>query len=90
MRAHIGVVTWNRLELTRLCLSSLLQQTPPGYGLTVVDNGSSDGTQEYLQALASAHPHLARLQQQARASRKGLWAQPRPLAPWSYRQRHQR
>ena len=39
---------------------------------------------------ASAHPHLARLQQQARASRKGLWAQPRPLAPWSYRQRHQR
>ena len=58
MRAHIGVVTWNRLELTRLCLSSLLQQTPPGYGLTVVDNGSTDGTQEYLQALASEHPHM--------------------------------
>ena len=58
MRAHIGVVTWNRLELTRLCLSSLLQLTPPGYSLTVVDNGSTDGTQEYLQALASAHPHV--------------------------------
>ncbi|WP_349238326.1 thermonuclease family protein [Acidovorax sp. JG5] len=39
---------------------------------------------------ASEHPHLVRLQQQARASGKGLWAQPRPLAPWSYRQRYQR
>ena len=58
MRAHIGVVTWNRLELTRLCLSSLLQLTPPGYSLTVVDNGSTDGTQEYLLSLASAHPHV--------------------------------
>jgi len=39
---------------------------------------------------ASEHPHLVRLQQQARASGRGLWAQPRPQAPWSYRQRHQR
>ena len=58
MRAHIGVVCWNRLELTRLCLTSLLQKTPPGYGLTVVDNGSTDGTKEFLQSLASAHPHM--------------------------------
>ena len=58
MRAHIGVVCWNRLELTRLCLTSLLQRTPPGYGLTVVDNGSTDGTKEFLQSLASAHPHM--------------------------------
>ena len=58
MRAHIGVVCWNRLELTRLCLASLLQKTPPGYGLTVVDNGSTDGTQEFLRMLAAAHPHM--------------------------------
>ncbi len=58
MRAHIGVVTWNRLELTRLCLESLLTRTPPGYGLTVVDNGSDDGTREYLLQLADAHPHM--------------------------------
>ncbi len=58
MRAHIGVVTWNRLELTRLCLTSLLQKTQPGYGLTVVDNGSTDGTQEFLQALTATHPHV--------------------------------
>ncbi len=58
MRAHIGIVTWNRLELTRLCLTSLLAHTPPGYGLTVVDNGSTDGTPQYLTALAEAHPHM--------------------------------
>ena len=39
-------------------------------------------------AYADGHPHLAPLQQQARASRAGLWSQPRPLAPWDYRHRH--
>ncbi|MBQ9405364.1 MAG: glycosyltransferase [Desulfovibrio sp.] len=58
MRAHIGVLTWNRLALTRLCLESLLTKTPEGYGLTVVDNGSQDGTQAYLRELASAHPFM--------------------------------
>lgn len=58
MRAHIGVVTWNRLELTRLCLESLLEKTPPGYTLTVVDNGSTDGTPRLLQAMAARHPHM--------------------------------
>ncbi len=58
MRTHIGVVTWNRLALTRLCLESLLAKTPPGYGLTVVDNASNDGTREYLYTLAQSHPHM--------------------------------
>ena len=58
MRAHIGVVTWNRLDLTRRCLTSLLAQTPPGYSLTVTDNGSTDGTPRYLKELADAHPHM--------------------------------
>ena len=74
MRAHIGIVTWNRLELTRLCLTSLLAHTPPGYGLTVVDNGSTDGTPQYLTALAEAHPHmrlLTRLVQTVAISQTG-------------------
>ncbi|CAK7011641.1 MAG: hypothetical protein DESF_00457 [Desulfovibrio sp.] len=58
MRAHIGIVTWNRLDLTRLCLTSLLAQTPSGYTFTVVDNGSTDGTPRYLTELAEAHPHM--------------------------------
>lgn len=58
MHAHIGVVTWNRLALTRLCLESLLHKTSGDYSQTVVDNGSTDGTQAYLSALARVHPHM--------------------------------
>lgn len=38
---------------------------------------------------ARQYPQLVALQRQARASRKGLWAQPRPQAPWDYRQKYQ-
>ncbi|MBQ3059193.1 MAG: glycosyltransferase [Desulfovibrio sp.] len=55
---HLGMVTWNRLHLTRIALESLLSLTPPGYGLTIVDNGSQDGTQEYLQETAARYPHI--------------------------------
>ena len=34
------------------------------------------------------HPQLQPLQQRARSQRLGLWSQKRPLAPWTYRQRH--
>ena len=58
MRVHLCILTWNRLELTQKCLASLLEKTPPGYALTVVDNGSADGTQEYLHQLATCNPHM--------------------------------
>ncbi|MFT3811991.1 MAG: thermonuclease family protein [Acidovorax sp.] len=42
---------------------------------------------------AQRYPQLAAqvqgLEREARAQRQGLWAQPRPLPPWQYRQRHQ-
>lgn len=58
MNIHIAVITWNRLELTRACLQSLLDKTPPGYTLTIVDNASTDGTRQWLQELASRHSHI--------------------------------
>jgi endonuclease YncB( thermonuclease family) len=33
----------------------------------------------------SRDAHLARLEEEARASRRGLWADEAPLAPWAYR-----
>lgn len=41
------VVTYNRKEVLKRCLESLMVQTAP-CDLLVVDNASSDGTQEYL------------------------------------------
>lgn len=37
---------------------------------------------------ARQYPALVALEQQARASRSGLWSQKRPIAPWNYRHRY--
>jgi glycosyltransferase involved in cell wall biosynthesis len=49
---NIGMVTYNRLEFTRQAVAAL-QSVDPGcrFFLTVIDNASSDGTQEYLEEL---------------------------------------
>ena len=44
----IVIVTHNQLEFTRQCLDSLRAHTNQPYELIVVDNGSTDGTPEYL------------------------------------------
>lgn len=46
----IGIVTYNNLQLTRLCLTSVEQSTEhPNYEIVVVDNGSTDGTRAWLE-----------------------------------------
>lgn len=54
------MVTCNRLRLTRRCLESLLAslQGRERVSVHVVDNGSRDGTQDYLRLMAEAHPVL--------------------------------
>lgn len=42
------VVTYNRLTDLKICLDSLHQQTRPLDGLLVINNGSTDGTTEWL------------------------------------------
>jgi GT2 family glycosyltransferase/tetratricopeptide (TPR) repeat protein len=44
----IVLVTCGQLEYTRLCLESIRKHTPEPHELIVVDNGSIDGTVEYL------------------------------------------
>jgi GT2 family glycosyltransferase len=44
----IIVVTLNQLEHTRLCLESLQRHTPESHEIIFVDNGSTDGTLEWL------------------------------------------
>ncbi len=57
--ASVIVVTLDQLPFTRLCLESLLTHTEsPAYELIVVDNGSTDGTTDYLLRLGGRHPHV--------------------------------
>jgi GT2 family glycosyltransferase/2-polyprenyl-3-methyl-5-hydroxy-6-metoxy-1,4-benzoquinol methylase/tetratricopeptide (TPR) repeat protein len=50
----IIVVTHNGLNDTRECLASLMQLTDQPYELICVDNGSTDGTPDYLETFAHA------------------------------------
>ena len=52
------VVTYNRKELLRKCLNSLLRQTRPIECIVVVDNASTDGTRGLIDA---EYPDLERL-----------------------------
>lgn len=57
--ASIIIVTFNGLVFTRLCMESLLANSGQiDYEVIVVDNGSTDGTVPYLQALAGQYPRV--------------------------------
>jgi GT2 family glycosyltransferase len=57
--ASVVVVTFNNLAFTRMCLASLLANTGgPAHEVIVVDNGSRDGTPDYLRAVASVNPRV--------------------------------
>ena len=49
MLTSIILVTYNKLEYTKQCIESIRRHTEPGsFEIIVVDNGSSDGTQDWL------------------------------------------
>lgn len=50
-RISVVVVNWNRRELLRHCLDSLLNQTVGNVRICVVDNGSTDGSVELIEGL---------------------------------------
>ncbi len=50
----IIIVTHNQLAYTRQCVESIYRCTDEPFELVFVDNGSTDGTPEYLRSLAEA------------------------------------
>ncbi|NQT30498.1 MAG: glycosyltransferase family 2 protein [Candidatus Saganbacteria bacterium] len=51
----ICALTWDQLELTKKFLESIRNHTSVSYELIVVDNGSSDGTQEFIKGQADKY-----------------------------------
>ncbi|MDD4701687.1 MAG: glycosyltransferase [Desulfovibrio sp.] len=57
MGATISILylTYNRLAYTRMTLPALIENAGMDFALTIVDNGSTDGTVDYLTEFAKRH-----------------------------------
>jgi len=53
LRASLVIAVWNQLDYTKRCLSSIEQWTDAPYEVVIVDNGSTDGTREFLRTVKS-------------------------------------
>ena len=56
-KVAIVVVTYNRIELLRECIKALKQQTYP-CDILIVDNASTDGTEEYINKVKKDYDNL--------------------------------
>lgn len=57
----IIILTFNQIEYTRQCIQSLFEYTSSPFELILVDNGSTDGTVDYLSALERSKTACIRL-----------------------------
>ena len=73
------VVTHNRLELLKRCISYLKQQSAP-VDILIIDNASSDGTKEYLIA-----NNIDQITQENSGSSGGWWRALKTAAERGYR-----
>ena len=77
LQASIIIPVFNNLNLTQQCLDSIFQNTTPGlYEVIVVDNGSTDGSREYLQSLEPRIRYIRNPRNLffARGCNRGAWA----------------
>jgi rhamnopyranosyl-N-acetylglucosaminyl-diphospho-decaprenol beta-1,3/1,4-galactofuranosyltransferase len=58
VRVAAIVVSYNRRTLLQECVEALLAQTRPVDAIYVVDNGSNDGSREYLAAVEAKHDRV--------------------------------
>lgn len=58
MGASVDILylTYNRLAYTKVTLPALIENAGADFALTIVDNGSTDGTVEYLAEFSRRHP----------------------------------
>lgn len=74
LEIHGLVLTYNRRELVLRCVEALLAQTHRLASIIVIDNGSTDGTQEALAALDNPALHVVRIEENVGAARGFTYA----------------
>lgn len=92
--------TRSRESLAELCHQQQATVTPAGrdrYGRTIGEvacNGLPAGPEQVRRGMAWVYPRYApkgsplfQIEMEARAARRGLWADPDPTPPWEYRSR---
>lgn len=52
------ILTYNRLDVTKDCLESIRRHTPQPHEIIIVDNGSSDGSRQWLRERQSEQPTI--------------------------------
>ena len=57
-KTSIIILTLNNLAYTKLCIESIISNTQGQYELVIVDNGSTDGTKEYLKEIRKDYPNF--------------------------------
>ena len=55
---EIIILTFNKIEITKKCLDLLYQNTSIPFGLILIDNGSNDGTQDYLKDFSETKDNI--------------------------------
>ncbi|MFC1511185.1 glycosyltransferase family 2 protein [Candidatus Margulisiibacteriota bacterium] len=68
----ICTLTWDQLHLTRKFVASIKKHTAVPFELIMVDNGSADGTQEFIQQQADKHHFFPKNVGFARAFNKAM------------------
>ncbi len=77
LQVSIVIPVYNNLHFTRACLDLIFACTPAHlFELIVVDNGSSDGTREYLESLGTRIRYIRNLKNLffAKGCNRGAWA----------------
>lgn len=50
-KVHVYITTYNRIEYFKLAIESILNQSISNFDLTILDNCSNDGTEQYVYSL---------------------------------------